>query len=428
MKYLLTLLAGALLCCFSATAQAQGTINIALSQQFSFTGCSTAANVCGTPLIGGLLYFFATGTVSTRQDSFQDTGLTIPNPWPLQLDANGRVPMFYLASGSVHVRLTDAAGVVQFDYPSMLVVGPAGGGGGGAGVDPSTIASTGDIKFRMTGEVLSGWLRLNGQTFGNVGAAGAALASANYQALYVYLWNNCPNTHCPVTGGRGSTGLCDFGVGSGCGTPKAMQLPDWRGRIPVGLDDMGNTRANRLPDANVTSGGGDTATTPNAWGGQANHTMALADLVGHTHSVSVSTSGSVTVTSLSATAALTSLANIGVSVSGSLSGALPDHTHNYNGFAGTGGAYPGGSVFSGAGAAAAATTGVVGGPGSVTVSGGLSGSGSCGASCGSGTVTGTGTGTFSGTGTGTAATPPGATATPFNVMNPFILGSYYIKW
>src|SRR5215471_814201 len=114
-----------LLC--GSQAYAQGTLNIALQQQFSFTGCSTAANVCGTPLIGGLLYFYQIGTVATRQDSFQDTGLSIANPWPLQLDANGRVPMFYLASGSIHARLTDAGGVVQFDYPSLLVIGPSGG-------------------------------------------------------------------------------------------------------------------------------------------------------------------------------------------------------------------------------------------------------------------------------------------------------------
>src|SRR6516164_1618118 len=132
-------------------AAAQGTLPIVLQQQFSFSGCASTptTGACGQPLSGGLLYFYQVGTVATRQDSFQDTGLTIPNPWPLQLDANGRVPMFYLASGSVHVRLTDAGGVVQFDYPSMLVIGPSGGGGGGgAAVDPTTIAMTGDIKYR----------------------------------------------------------------------------------------------------------------------------------------------------------------------------------------------------------------------------------------------------------------------------------------
>jgi hypothetical protein len=255
---------------------AAGTINIALQQQFAFTGCSASANVCGTPLAGGLLYIIQVGTVSTRQDSFQDTALSVANPWPLVLDANGRVPMFYLADGSVHVRLTDAGGVVQFDIPSILVIGPSSGGGGGGGVDATAIFSTGDIKFRMTSEVLLNWVKLNGQKIGNTGAAGADLTGAQYQNLYNYLWVNCTNAHCPVAGARGATAVADWNAG------KNLQLPDWRGTGPMGLDDMGNARANRIPDSNVTSAG-DTAITPGATGGQANHTMTVNELVAHRH-------------------------------------------------------------------------------------------------------------------------------------------------
>jgi hypothetical protein len=257
-------------------AYAAGTLNIALQQQFAFTGCSASANVCGTPLAGGLLYIIQVGTVSTRQDSFQDTALSVANPWPLVLDANGRVPMFYLADGSVHVRLTDAGGVVQFDIPSILVIGPSSGGGGGGGVDATAIASTGDIKFRMTSEVLLNWVKLNGQKIGNSGAAGADLTGAQYQNLYNYLWVNCINTHCPVATGRGATAVADWNAG------KNLQLPDWRGTGPIGLDDMGNVRANRVPDSNVTSAG-DTAIVPGATGGQANHTMTVNELVAHRH-------------------------------------------------------------------------------------------------------------------------------------------------
>lgn len=265
-------------------AYAQGTLNVALQQQFAFTGCSSAANVCGTPLIGGLLYFYQIGTVATRQDSFQDTGLTIPNPWPLQLDANGRVPMFYLASGSIHVRLTDAGGVVQFEYPSMLVVGPSGGGGGGGGgVSASSVFSTGDIKFRVTSEVLPDWVRLNGQTIGGPTSGATGRANADTQALFIYLWGTCPQAHCPIPGGRGTTALNDFNGTGSSGTPKQLTLPDWRGRGPMGLDDMGNVAAGRLQIQNMT--GGEATTTPNAVGGEAIHTMTGAELVGHGHGV-----------------------------------------------------------------------------------------------------------------------------------------------
>src|ERR1700732_1497526 len=108
---------------FQYGANAQGTLPIIFQQQMNFVGCSGIAGPCGTPLSGGLLYFFYVGTVNTPQNSYQDTALTIPNPSPLVLDSNGRVPPFYLANGSVHVRLTDSTGVVMFDYANALVIG-----------------------------------------------------------------------------------------------------------------------------------------------------------------------------------------------------------------------------------------------------------------------------------------------------------------
>lgn len=271
-------LVGAALYALSALpASAQGTINIALQQQFSFSGCSTTSGLCGRPLAGGILYIFQVGTVSTPQLAYQDTALTIPMPGGavITLDQDGRVPMFYLANGSVHVRLTDAAGVVKFDYPSMLVVGPSGGGGGGGSVDPTTVFSTGDIKFRQTNEVLSGWVRMNGQTIGSATSGASGRANADTQALFIYLWNNCDNNHCGVTGGRGASGLADFSAN------KQIITPDWRGRGPVGLGDMGNANSGVLNGALFT--GADTATTPGGIGGQATHVLTVSEMPSHDH-------------------------------------------------------------------------------------------------------------------------------------------------
>src|SRR5260370_12674809 len=162
----------------SAPALAQGVIGgLPLTQQFSFTNCIAFTNACGTPLIAGQLFTYQVGTVATVQLTFQDTGLTLPNAWPLTLDSNGRVPMFYVANGSVHVRLTDANGVVQFDVASALVVGPSSGGGGGGSVDPTTIASTGAYKWRATSEVFSDQGRASTQT--NASAASDVTAQAH---------------------------------------------------------------------------------------------------------------------------------------------------------------------------------------------------------------------------------------------------------
>jgi len=281
MNFIGRFLLGALALVVPQLAAAQGTLPIALQQQFSFTNCATNTNACGTPLIGGLLYFYQVGTVATQQNSFQDTGLTLPNPWPLPLDANGRIPIFYLANGSVHVRLTDANGLVQFDLPSALVIGPSGGGGGAASVDPTTIAATGDLKSRLTSEFVTGWVKANAQTIGSAVSGATQRANADTQSLFTYLWTNCPDAHCPVLSGRGASGLADFNAN------KQLTLPDLRGRICtlVGLDDMGNTAAGRILAGNVTSGGGDTATTPNATGGEANHALSIAELAQHNHPV-----------------------------------------------------------------------------------------------------------------------------------------------
>lgn len=240
-----------------------GTLNIALTQQF---------DIDGSPLAGAFLYFFQVGTVATLQNSYQDFGLTIVNPNPLVADQYGRIPMFYLADGQVHVRLTDATGVVIFDYPTMQVLGPSSGGGGGGGsIDPTTIAATGDFKWRPTTETLTGWVKANAQTIGNATSGASQRANADTQNLFVYLWSNFTDAHCPVVGGRGATALADFTAS------KQITLPDLRSRSPFGLDDMGSAASGRLLASNVTSGGGDGVTTPAATGGEANHTLVLAE-------------------------------------------------------------------------------------------------------------------------------------------------------
>ena len=277
-------------------AFAQGTLNVALQQQFAFTGCSTAANVCGTPLIGGLLSFFQVGTTATRQDSFSDPGLQNVNPWPLTLDANGRIPMFYLASGSVHVRLTDASGVVQFDYPNMLVVGPSGGGGGGTGFTPApgTLAATGDVKFRLTKEVPAGWLVLNGLTMGDaLSGAPSPNANAANQQLFIYLYVNCPDSVCTVplrTGNSSGTALADFN------NHLKLTLPDMRARSPVGFDDMNNTPLGFIVSVNFAPAfnpgpPGVTGTTLFGHGGETIHDLTTGELPSYNLGVTITDPG-----------------------------------------------------------------------------------------------------------------------------------------
>lgn len=68
------------------------------------------------------------------------------------------------------------------------------------------------------------------------------------------------------------------GAGDGSTT---FNLPDMRGRVPAGKDDMGGTAANRL----TAGGSGITGTTLGAAGGAETHTLTIAQMPAHTHPV-----------------------------------------------------------------------------------------------------------------------------------------------
>lgn len=68
----------------------------------------------------------------------------------------------------------------------------------------------------------------------------------------------------------------------GSGNPK---LPDLRGRIPAGKDNMGGTAAGRL----TTAVSGVDGTTLGASGGEQAHTLTLAEVPAHSHTVSGAT-------------------------------------------------------------------------------------------------------------------------------------------
>lgn len=62
-----------------------------------------------------------------------------------------------------------------------------------------------------------------------------------------------------------------FGVGDGSTT---FNLPDMRGRVPVGQDDMGGVAANRITAANAIG----------VVGGASTHTLSTAEMPSHSHS------------------------------------------------------------------------------------------------------------------------------------------------
>lgn len=238
-----------------------GTINFAMTQQFDMDG---------RPLSGGFLFFFVAGT-TTPQSAFQDIALTIPWPNPIVLDASGRVPMFYLADGNIKIRLTTEAGVTVIAADNLLVIGPSTGGGGGGGqVDATTVLQTGDIKGRYGTGPLDGFVRCNGNSIGKTGSGATERADTDLcRALFEYLWI-FPNITLDTP--KGASATADFDAG------RKLNLPDLRGRLIAGMDDMGAPSAGRLTATFFNN-----ATVLGNVGGAQSVTLAAGNIPNHTH-------------------------------------------------------------------------------------------------------------------------------------------------
>jgi hypothetical protein len=245
--------------------KAAGTLPLAMAQQMDINGQPVLCQVT----------FFAAGTPATLQNAYADFGLTQQLPNPLACDQTGRVPMFWLADGLIHVRMIDGNGLPIIDT-TMQVLGPSsGGGGGGSTVDPTTIASTGSLTWRLDKDPLAGWVRINGLTIGNTSSGATERANADTQSLYVYIWTKFSqpsgNVICPVVGGLGANALADFNAN------KPITLEDGRSATLFAVDDMGNSARGGFVGMPFVNGN---ATTGGSRGGTNSTTLALSQLPG----------------------------------------------------------------------------------------------------------------------------------------------------
>lgn len=186
-------------------------------------------------VFGGKVFFYAAGT-TTLISTFADAGLATANPNPLPVDGFARIPPAYIGAGAYRVVAQDGSGAQLFavdslpggvDYDAKAKDAAAAAG--------STISApqTGDIKARMSQLVIAGWVRANGQTIGSASSQATERASDDTRDLFISLWNELPDSLAPVSGGRGATASADF-AGA-----KTIGLPDLRGRVLVGADEMG---------------------------------------------------------------------------------------------------------------------------------------------------------------------------------------------
>lgn len=132
--------------------------------------------------------------------------------------------------------------------------------GGGSG------AVTGSLVDYLGSTAPTGYVLASGRTIGSAASSGTERANDDCYALFVLLWNSMANSEAAVSGGRGANADADWSAN------KTIALPDLRGRVTAGKDNMGGTTASRL-----TSGGsGITGTTLGASGGTETHTLSAA--------------------------------------------------------------------------------------------------------------------------------------------------------
>jgi microcystin-dependent protein len=227
---------------------------------------------------GCKLYIIQAGTTSTPQTAYQDSGLTLPASGgsTLTCDAAGRLPQWFVADGSIKLRLTKSDGTQIFTQDNLLVVGASSGGGGGSPVDPTTVIATGDVKYRYGSGILTGFVRANGRTIGSATSGATERANSDAQTLFEYLWTTDPNLS--VSTGRGASANADWIAN------KQLTLPDFRGRIAISADDMGNTVAGRVTTALSAING----TCLGCSGGSQTKVIVTANLpsLAHTHPIS----------------------------------------------------------------------------------------------------------------------------------------------
>jgi len=125
----------------------------------------------------------------------------------------------------------------------------------------------------------SGWVRANGRTIGDGSSGGTERANADTEDLFTLLWGNYSNSILVIQDSSGSNTTRGASAAADFAAHKRLPLPDLRGRVAAGVDDMGNSAAGRL-GAIITD-----ETTLGAAGGTETHVLDTGEMPVHAHGV-----------------------------------------------------------------------------------------------------------------------------------------------
>lgn len=281
----------------------------------------------GNPLAGGKIYSYQAGT-TTPQATYTDQGGGTPNANPVVLDASGWAPMWldpelsykfvvkdssdntlHTVDNVIGLLTADAVGpsalqdeAVESEHLSTKAIHEQTQDTSPATADEiltydasaaalkrvtlddliNLITPTGMVSPFAGSTAPSGWLLASGKTIGNGSSGGTARANADTSDLFVLLWNGFTNTELVIQDSAGSNTTRGASAAADFAANKRMPLPDLRGRVIAGLDNMDSVgAASRL----TSSYFGADATVLGKAGGSESHTLTTVQIPSHQHSL-----------------------------------------------------------------------------------------------------------------------------------------------
>ncbi len=208
-------------------------------------------DVNGGVYAGAKAYFFEADTLAPIV-VYADYGLGTAHPNPVAANSSGIFPPVFFdeTDGFYRQRVTTSGGVIipGTDVGTLPIIGPSvGGGGSEVPVDPNSLFATGMVTWIDQIGTKAGWVRDNGRTLGAATSGASERANSDTEALFLFLYGNFSNTICPVSGGRGASAAADWAAN------KTITLPNKRGFVLGGLEDMGNTASGAWTGAPIVS-------------------------------------------------------------------------------------------------------------------------------------------------------------------------------
>ncbi len=147
------------------------------------------------------------------------------------------------------------------------------------------------VEFGFWGTTApTGYVLGSGRTIGNASSGATERANADTSALFTMLWTSGTNTTLPIQTSAGAGSTRGASAAADFSANKRLTLPDLRGRVGVGKDDMGGSAASRM----TTGGSGVDGSVVAATGGAETHTLTTPQIPAHAHGVQMSIATTIT--------------------------------------------------------------------------------------------------------------------------------------